>query len=62
MKRQISGNYYKMRRIFKFFLLLHLIRLHIGTISCTKHIKTVLDYKNNDLTVEAGWHSLYIRG
>ena len=44
MKRQISGNYYKMRRI-------HLSSL--CTIGCTKHVKTVLDFLPCSL-----WHTL----
>ena len=44
MKRQTSGNYCKMRRICLSFLLSRLIHLYIGAISCTKHIKTVLDF------------------
>ena len=45
MKRQISGNYYKIRRIYlSLFFLPHLIHLYMGTINCTNHIKTVLDF------------------
>ena len=44
IKRQISENYYKMRRIYLSFFLSYLIHLYTCPISCTKHIKTVLDY------------------
>ena len=48
MRGQMSGNYYKIRRIylsfFPFFFSPHLIHFYMGAISCTKHIKTVLDF------------------
>ena len=44
MKRQIGGNYYERSRICLSFFLPRLTHLHMGTISCTKHIKTVLDF------------------
>ena len=48
MKRQISGNYYEMRRmylsLFFFFLPRSIQFFYMGTISCTKHVMTVLDF------------------
>ena len=44
MKRQTSENYWKRRGIYLSFLLSYLIYLYMGIISCTKHIKTVLDF------------------
>ena len=44
MKRQISGNCYKMKRIYLSLFSPHLIHLYMGTISCTKHIRTILDF------------------
>ena len=45
MRGQISGNYFKTGRIYlSSFFLPDLLHLYMGIISCTKHIKTVLDF------------------
>ena len=44
MKRQTSGNYYKMTRVYLSFPWPHLIHLCISAIRCTKLIKTLLDF------------------
>ena len=44
MKGQISGNYYKMRRVYLSFFLSYSMHLYMGTISRTKHIKTMVDF------------------
>ena len=51
MKRQISGNYYNMR------FLSHLIHLCMGTINCTMHVKTVLDFLHD----QCSWSSFLYR-
>ena len=42
MKRHISGSHYKMRRIHSSFLCLYMVTIIVY--SCTKHIKTLLDF------------------